>query len=128
MMDFWSYTRQWWDQYWNTQILFGVHTSCWIKETGKSAASCDQDDTFIKWQITSALFNFTWSSYHPWSYRSIRGDLIFVYKLINGHFNLDFSTFLPYPPTFTPEEIYWNFTNLIASQCLYVHNFCKSNS
>ena len=27
------------------------------------------------------------------NYRSIRGDLIFLYKLIYGYFNLDFSTF-----------------------------------
>ena len=40
------------------------------------------------------------------NYRKIRGDLIFLYKLINGYFNLDFSTFLLYPPTFTPEEIH----------------------
>ena len=30
------------------------------------------------------------------NYRRIRGDVIFLYKLINGYFNLDFSTFLPY--------------------------------
>ena len=40
------------------------------------------------------------------TYRNTRGDLIFLYKLINGYFNLDFSTFLLYPPTFTPEEIH----------------------
>ena len=40
------------------------------------------------------------------NYRRIRGDLIFLYKLIKGYFNLDFSIFLLYPPTFTPEEIH----------------------
>ena len=30
-------------------------------------------------------------------YRSIRGDLKFLYKLINGHFKLDFSTFYSFP-------------------------------
>ena len=39
-------------------------------------------------------------------YRSIRGDLIFLYKLINGCFILDFSTFLLYPLMFIPEEIH----------------------
>ena len=39
-------------------------------------------------------------------YRSIRGDLIFLYKLINGYFILDFSTFLLYPLMFIPEEIH----------------------
>ena len=47
------------------------------------------------------------------NYRRIRRDLIFLHKLINGYFNLDFYTFLLYSPTFTPEEINWNFTNLI---------------
>ena len=36
-------------------------------------------------------------------YRSIRGDLIFLYKLINGYFIL---LFLPYPLIFIPKEIH----------------------
>ena len=32
------------------------------------------------------------------NHRRIRGDLIFIYKLINGYFNLDFSTFSTLSP------------------------------
>ena len=46
-------------------------------------------------------------------YRNIRGELIFLYKLINGYFILDFSTFLLYPLMFKPEEIHCSFINRI---------------
>ena len=39
-------------------------------------------------------------------YRNIRGDLIFLYKLINGYLILDLSTFLLYPLMFIPKEIH----------------------
>ena len=41
------------------------------------------------------------------NYRRIRGDLVFLYKLINGYFNLDFLLFHSIPQHLaTPEEIH----------------------
>ena len=55
------------------------------------------------------------------NYRSIRGDLIFLYKLINGYFDLDFSTFLLYPPNIHTRE------NSIKLYKPYTHRLCRSS-
>ena len=42
-------------------------------------------------------------------YRYRRGDLIFLFKLLNGYFELDYSNFLHYLITHIPEVIHLNY-------------------
>ena len=54
-------------------------------------------------------------------YRSIRGDLIFLYKLINGYFILDFSTFFTLSPNVHTRG------NSLKLYKPYTHLQCRSN-
>ena len=55
------------------------------------------------------------------NYRRIRGDLIFLYKLINGYFNLDFSTFFTLSPNIHTRG------NSLKLYKPYTHRLCRSN-
>ena len=55
------------------------------------------------------------------NHRRIREDLIFLYKLINEYFNLDFSTFLTLSPNI---HIRGNSLKLYKP---YTHRLCRSN-
>ena len=67
----------------------------------------------------SQLFNFTWSTILE--YRSIKGDLIFLYKLINGYFNTDFSTFFTLSPNIQTRG------NSLKLYKPHTHRLCRSN-
>ena len=55
------------------------------------------------------------------TYRSTRGDLSFLYKLINGYFNLDFSTFLTLSPNIHTRG------NSLKLYKPFTHRLCRSN-
>ena len=54
-------------------------------------------------------------------YRNIRGDIIFLYKLINGYFILDFSTFFTLSPNVHTRR------NSLKLYKPYTHLQCRSN-
>ena len=55
------------------------------------------------------------------NYRNIRGDLIFLYKLISGYFTLDFSTFFTLSPNIHTRG------NSLKLYKPYTHLQCRSN-
>ena len=55
------------------------------------------------------------------TYRNTRGDLIFLYKLINGYFNLDFSTFFTLSPNIHTRG------NSLKLYKPFTHRLCRSN-
>ena len=55
------------------------------------------------------------------TYRNTRGDLTFLYKLLNGYFNLDFSTFFTLSPNIDTRG------NSLKLYKPFTHHLCRSN-
>ena len=79
---------------------------------------------------TTKIFSLSDKSHHhrlisldlpSLNYKSIRGDFVFLYKLINGYFNLDFSTFFTLSP-----NIHTRGYSLKLYKS-YTHRLCRSN-
>ena len=76
------------------------------KEIGKSAALSAASANKLVSSLSDKLYQHRLIALDLPSlyYRSFIRDLIFLYKIINGHFKLDFSTFLLFPQCSYPRK------------------------